>query len=798
MQLKNRERSSVRPLSVAVAGILSLAAFAASAQESAPSLMLDEIVVTAQKRAASLQDVPLSVAAVEGEKMVDAGIKDLADMAGYVPNFEKADTSIGQYLIIRGIGSGINQGFEQSVVQYMDDVALGRSVLARMPFMDLDRIEVLRGPQNVLFGKNSIAGALSIVTAKPTSELTGRVGVEYEPEYNGREGNLVISGAFSDNIRGRLAARYYEEDGYFKNNLTGRDEAQRKETAIRGTLAWDITDTLDATLKYEHDTFDYKGRTDEMLFTYQNPAPTSPFYGLTYPQIAAALGAMVGQDIGSDDGRQDFHRNSNIDEWSNNEVNVATLTANWNLGWSTLTAVSGYADYKIDENNDTDASGIDVFTTTQYETYDQFSQEIRLVSPGGEKIDWIVGAYYQDWNLKFRANLDTDGQNLFTALGALGGPYAPLGALGWVHNWREYSGDSTTWAGFGQGTWNATDSLRLTVGARYTQEKKSAARTVDIVNAQTGAFNLTQAAIASAVFGVDFKTLGEVTGGLYPIHDISGKRSEDAFTPSAIIQYDVNQDSMLYASVSKGYKAGGFDARGNKAAGQFEYQNESVLSYEAGVKSAFLDGAAEANVALFYSDYKDLQVSQFDGTLGFVVGNAAAATVQGVEVDGRWLITSGLTLSGSLGYLDFSFDKYDGAACTAIHAVLTGEKLCDYAGKTNIFAPEFTGSVSLDWVASLSQSLSLHTTLDANYRSSQFVDVTLNPDIKQDAVTKLNARLALEADSWSVAVVGKNLTDETVASFITDTPLSNTVGAPAYTGYMDRPRTIALQATYKF
>jgi len=798
MYLKNRGGTSTRPLFLAVTGILSLAAFAASAEEPETALMLDEIVVTAQKRAESLQDVPLSVAAVEGEKMLDAGIKDLADMSGYVPNFEKADTSIGQYLVIRGISSGINQGFEQSVVQYMDDVALGRSVLARMPFMDLERIEVLRGPQNVLFGKNSIAGALSIVTAKPTRELTGRVGLEYEPEYNSREGTLVISGPLSDTVRGRLAARYYDEDGYFKNNLTHRDEAQRKETAIRGTLAWDITDTLDATLKYEHDTFDYKGRTDEMLFTYQNPDPSSPFYGLTYPQIAQALGAMVGQDIGSDDGTQDFHRNTNIDEWSNNEVNVATLTANWSLGWSTLTSVTGYADYTIDEDSDTDGSGIDAFTTTQNEKYDQFSQEVRLVSPGGQKFDWIAGAYYQDWNLKFRSNFNTDGENLFTALAALGGPYAPLASLAWVRNMRTYTGDSTTWAVFGQGTWNATDALHLTVGARYTQEKKSATRVMDIVNAQTGMFDLMQAIVGSSVFGVDFKTLGEVTGGAYPIHDLSGKRNEDSFTPSAIVQYDISDDVMLYASAAKGYKAGGFDARGNKATGQFEYKNESVISYETGLKTTFLGGAAEVNAALFYSDYHDLQVSQFDGTLGFVVGNAAAATVQGAELEGRWAIATGLMLSGSLGYLDFSFDNYDGAACTAIHAVLTGEKLCDYAGKTNIFAPKWTGTVSLDWARPVSSSLSLHATVDANYRSSQYVDVTLNPDIKQDAATKLNARLALESDSWSVALVGKNLTDETTISFITDTPLSNTVGAPAYTGYVDRPRTIAVQATYKF
>jgi outer membrane receptor protein involved in Fe transport len=190
-------------------------------------------------------DVPLSVSAVSGTKMQEAGIMDLADLVSYVPNFQKSDTSIGSYLVIRGIGSGINQGFEQSVVQYVDDIALGRAPLARMPFLDLARVEVLRGPQNVLFGKNSIAGALSLVTNKPSDELEGSIMLEYEPDYETSVANLVVSGPLTDTLRGRLAVRYYEDGGYFENNLNGDDEANREDTTVRGILAWDPTDTLE-------------------------------------------------------------------------------------------------------------------------------------------------------------------------------------------------------------------------------------------------------------------------------------------------------------------------------------------------------------------------------------------------------------------------------------------------------------------------------------------------------------------------------------------------------------------------
>jgi len=255
--------------------------------------VLEEVTVTAQKRAQSLQDVPLSVNAIAGDKLEKSDITDLADLTSYVPNFSKSDTSIGQYLVIRGISSGINQGFEQSVVQFVDDIALSRSNLARMPFMDLERVEVLRGPQNVLFGKNAIGGAISMVTAKPTEELMARGLLEYTPNWDGYSGTAVVSGPFTESLRGRLAVRYAQDDGYFDNNLTGNEEPNREESAIRGIVDWDVTDSFSASLKLETSRIDFRGRNDEMVFTYQNPVPQSPFYGLTYPQIAMAVGQLA-------------------------------------------------------------------------------------------------------------------------------------------------------------------------------------------------------------------------------------------------------------------------------------------------------------------------------------------------------------------------------------------------------------------------------------------------------------------------------------------------------------------------
>jgi outer membrane receptor protein involved in Fe transport len=239
-------------------------------------LAIEEIIVTAQKRAQSLQDVPISVSVVTGEKLIEAGITNLDDLAPYIPNFSKSESGIGPVLQIRGIASGNNPGFEQSVVMYMDDIALARHSLARMPFMDLERVEVLRGPQNVLFGKNSIAGAISMVTAKPSDELEGSVSVRYDGKYDDNEVIGVLSGPFTDSFRGRIAVRQAERGGYAMNAGNGRDEEQREESAVRATFALDIGDNAELTLKYEHDSIDSKGMSQELMFEYGNPLPLSP------------------------------------------------------------------------------------------------------------------------------------------------------------------------------------------------------------------------------------------------------------------------------------------------------------------------------------------------------------------------------------------------------------------------------------------------------------------------------------------------------------------------------------------
>lgn len=779
--------------------------------------MLEEVLVTAQKRAQSLQDVPISVSAVSGEKLERAGILDFADLSAYVPNFQKADTALGPVLLIRGIGSGVNQSFEQSVVQYADDVALGRAPLARMPFMDFERVEVLRGPQNVLFGKNSIGGALSITTAEPTEAFEGRVSAEYEHDYNQQLYTGVLSGPLTGALAGRLAVRSYSDAGYYDNLTSGNQEPGRDEFSIRGKLRWDFNDAITSTLKAEHAAIEANGTPSEVFLNM--PSGTGPlsflFSGLTYPEIGELLGELTGEDVGSEDGVFNFRRSTNVEESSEIAATNITLRLEGKLGAIDVTGVTAWLEYDTDELCDCDQLGLDVLSITQSEDYQQFSQELRFTSPVGGAFDWIGGAFYQYSDLAFDSFSLVDDNNVLTALGVLGDSLGPAGAeltaIGLGANsqtGRAYDSESEIFAVFAQATWHLSAHARMTIGARYTYEEKTASRVIDSRNTATDDFDLEQSIVVNQLLGIDLQTLGELSAtqalgpeypkGFFSTHNLDQTNSEDAFTPSLVLEWDASDSAMVYGSVASGYKSGGFDARGNRE-GDFFYDNETVVTYELGAKTRLFDNRAELNAAAFYTDYRDLQVSQFDGEAGFFVGNAPKAVTQGVELDGRVQLSEGLSATLSMAYLDFEFKEYEGS-CSRPEFIETGVRQCDYQGRRNIFTPEWSGSLGLAYTRMIASGYSLYAGLDVSYVDEQFVEVTLYEPLQQDAYTRVNAQLGLESDRWSILLIGRNLTDEDITSYISEVTLSggNPFYAPSYAGFYERPQTVALQFNYWF
>ena len=784
-------------------------------------LVLEEILVTAQIRVESLQDVPVSVSAVAGEKLMQAGIDKIEDLQAYVPNLSMSETGIGTNIYIRGIGSGINQGFEQSVGMYVDGVSYGRAQLSRAPFLDLQRVEVLRGPQNILFGKNSIAGALSIITAKPSDEFEGSISALYEPDHKEQVFDVILSGPIAEGFGARLAYRNRTMDGYMQNLTLGTDEPERDEETIRLTFAWEASEDLDLTLKLENGTFDVTGRQIEVVNEMPNSIPGSPFNGLTYSQI---LVGVFGQDPSVLNNTADFQRSSNGDS-SENETDNITLTANYALGEHTLTFISGFLQYEYDENCDCDFTGANVFLVRSQEEYEQFSQEIRFTSGLGGDWEFLGGLFYQTSELDFQDRLTLPNSILPTVLN-LDPRFAgtnPGNVLANTAVPRTFTTDTDIFSGFLQATWNLSDSLRLTFGGRYTWEEKDATRTLDITDANGNLlpFDYGIGIIPGQMWGVDavYDVIFNTTR-----HNLSDDRSEEKFSPLVNVQYDVSGDIMVYATLSQGSKSGGYDARSNAglmpvpntpvvlpttppislggAVGTFEFDDEEAVSFETGAKMTLLDGAGELNVAVFRTEYSDLQVSIFDGRFGFNVGNAAEAISQGIELDGRYRVTEELTLIGSLAFLDFEFDDYDNGQCNFGEPPSSQDGVnCNYDGRTNQYVADWSGTLTADYLIPIGDTLEMRATLDLVFTDDYNPTQTLDPVMQQDGYTKVNARISITNldNTWELALIGKNLTDEEIITFAGQTPLSGSnFGAPSRYAFYEREQTVAVQAIYRF
>lgn len=772
-------------------------------------IRLEEILVTAQKREQNLMDVPISVNAMAGEKIDETGITGIERMADYIPSLNMTQTGIGTTISIRGISSGVNQGFEQSAAQYVDGVHFGRAQLSRAPFLDIERVEVLRGPQSILFGKNSTAGAISITTARPTDDFEAKVTGLYEPEHGEQDLRAVVSGPLTDQLSGRLAVLDRSIDGHFHNTTLNRDETREEDQVVRGTLLWQPNSQWDVTLKLEDGSFDQEGRNLEVVNPVEIELPGRP----TVP-YSAVLAQLTGGAYTLDT-TQDFNRQSNGD-YSYNNTSNAMLEVETELGEHSLTAITGYTAYDYEELCDCDFVGVPLFNILSNEDYSQWSQEFRIASPQSGPFSYLGGLFYQSSDLDFddKIRVPTDSR-LPAALEPSVGPGAAL--LNGAASERNFRQDSDIAAIFFQGTWDLTSDLRLILGGRYTDEEKTASRRQyhTVTDPDSGA-------TVERPVGTPQDPYNGLFGlfNIEPYEALERSRSESDFTPSVVVQYDLNSSDMLYASYTTGFKSGGFDVRSNShpdpmvnnaynassgtpqpITGVFEFEDEEVKNYEVGGKFVMADGRAELNAALFHTDFQDLQTSQFDGAFSFNVTNAAEATIQGLEVDGRWMLSESLLLSGGFAYLDFEYDDFPTAQCYFGQA--PGQTQCDASGQSREFTPELQGNLSANHTAELGRGLTLSSTLDLIYSDEYLTTPTLDPRMVQDSYVKVNARIALSGQDnrWELALIGKNLSDEEIVSYANGLPVATVLTQGTGTGYYafyERPRSIALQGTLRF
>jgi len=750
-----------------------LAAAVAVALPGAAMAQLEEVVVTATKRAESVQDIPMSVQAVSGERLEAMAISELSDLATTIPNFSIGDGVTTNLITMRGMGSGEDRSFEQSVSMFVDGIYMPRSRQTRTPFFDADRVEILRGPQAVLFGLNSTAGAISIHSAvnNPGDEFEARLTGEYEAEYEGGKVTGVVGGSPIDSLGLRLAIESGESgDGYIDNDTLG-DQGDTESTVARVSAVWEPTDKLIVTAKYNYADYEVHGQTAEV-----------------------ANGIADAVDGG--DGKLDWN-NSGIGELlpllapisqhdltkpgSEQEVGNFALNMDYALGEHTVTGLFGYSDYDYSLSTDLDgvanagfgAPGLSA-DAMSYEEYEQSSAEIRLTSPGGETIDYVMGIYYQD------STLTSDQPNIQQLPDYVTG--LPVTLIERGNNIFEQ--DATLWSGFVSLTWNMTESFRLIGGGRYSDDDKDWSRSSICQHSFDGGANWGPAAFN--------------TGACAQASDQKGNVSSDNFMPEIVAQYDWGDDTMVFAKYSESAKSGGAATGTSIPDGQLVYDDETAKGFEVGIKTSLLDGMAELNVVAFYTEFDDLQVKASfveDFQVITEIGNAGEATTQGIEIDGRWALTDWLTMGSAVAYLDAEYDDFKGAACDTsgtLPAMPDGAG-CDASGQNLPFSPEWTGSAYADVVFPVTSGLNLVGNLTASYSDDYLTDGTLDPRQAQGSYTKYDASLGLEASTgqWNVSVIGKNLSDEEIN-------MSGQALGAYDIGYLMPPRLVVVQATWRF
>jgi outer membrane receptor protein involved in Fe transport len=801
--------------------LISLPASQVIAQEG--SRALEEIVVTAAYREQGLQDVPVSISAVTGDTISRAAIQKAEDIQFLVPNFTLTETGIGTNAFIRGAGSGINQAFEQSVGTYIDGVHFGRAQQWRSPFLDIERVEVLRGPQSILFGKNSVAGALNITTARPTDEFEGSFGASWEFEDDESIIEGMVSGPISERIRYRVAARQREMKGYMWNDTLKEEEPNREDWTVRGTLEFDVTDNLVATLKAEVGEFDVDGRHIEIVN--ELPAAGGPFQGLQYNQI---LSLVFGADPSVNNVVRDDVRSSNGD-FSYNESENFALTLDWALGDYELKSITAMSTFDYDEFCDCDFTGADVFGAALQESYDQFSQEFRLSSPIGERFDFIAGLYYQTSEHEYADQITVSPTSVL--INAINAQSPGSGFL--VANTqasRLAAVDADVISAFAQLNFHLSDSFTLQVGARVTNDQRDGDRTLAIVSGDFSPLPVAQTAaplVYGNLFGITSTNLNALSQSTIPQLSVpatallgalgslpvEGSRDKTKTSPEIKFVWTVGNDNLLYVSAAEGFKSGSFDFRANNRnfypdmETSFEFEDEEATNIEFGGKFLLAEGAMELNFASFYTEYDNLQISIFDGVLGFNVGNAASAEIQGLEMDMRWAATDVLTVSGGLAFTDFEFTDFQNGQCyfgATPDVDLDGDgtpELCDYTGKSNQMVSDFQANVAFDIRVPVGRNLEFGALFDVFYTDDYDASATFDPGLVQDSYTMINARVSLgdQSGRWEIAALAKNLTDERVLSFGGDTPLAgSTFGAKSNYAFYGRGSTITLQGTMRF
>ncbi|WP_102794706.1 TonB-dependent receptor [Bowmanella denitrificans] len=756
-----------RALAVGVALAMSGSALAQEQNQDAlpqgqSSKSVEVIQVTARHKVESLQETPIAISAFSGDQLANSRIEALNGIAERVPGFQMNVYNAAEpELFMRGIGSDIESaGAGAAIGIYVDGVYISRGVAAAMDLYDLASVEVLRGPQGTLYGKNVVGGAINFITKKPSMAYPeGKVELT-AGNYGLFQARGYVTGGLSDNVGAKLAFSAVNRDGFGKNTHTGNDADTLERYSMRGQLLINPSDDLEILLSADYSKSD--------------SVPTVRHISYSEGRNAAFISA---------DPRE---ADNEFDGFEDTEVKGLSANIRYDLEGMTFTSITAYRDndfsfYEnaaagmVDDglffdpwgdpanNNVADDDALaamqvdDMWYQQKDEQSSQFSQEFRLAGVHG-KLDWQMGAYYM------REDIDRHEMVNYWF-------HTPWGTTtGTLYNSTYNVTDS--YAVFGQASYNFTDAWRMTAGLRWSEDEKD---------------------FRSVASGRRFDNWdnmhGDLNGNRVAGYDVNTQGSWDAWTPSLVVDYKASQDLFFYYSLARGYKAGGFNGEGPESAEEAlaSFAPEFALNHELGFKSQAFNDRLRLNGALFFTKYTDLQsqvwVETGPNTPADLEVRNGTGEAQGLELEFTALLTDNLTLTGAYGYIDSEFTdtfEVDGSDLNGNRMRRTPEHTLNLAA-----AYEWETDLGL-WAARL----------DYQYQDEYFFDNSNDPLTQVDSEYTVNASLQLASldDSWRVQLWAKNLTDEqNIASTTVYAAWDNTV----FSSYK-APRTFGISATYQF
>jgi iron complex outermembrane receptor protein len=685
---------------------------------------LEVISVTSSRRTKSLTEVPMAISAFNALTLERANVLDIEDIAGLTPGFTLSTYNpVTPQPYIRGVGTNSSSvGDDASVGVFIDDVFTGRAGGFRSDMFDIQRVEVLRGPQGSLYGRNVAGGAISVITKKPTEFYEAKLKATYG-SYNLIQLQGMVSGAIAENVNGRFAGSIRQRDGWVDNIATGTELRDQDNQSFRGKLDFRLSDNTKLMVIADYSKDDLRSPGARTIKNYESVFGEAPTTGNAIDKV----------DLFND---------------GNTKREIYGISGNLSVEFSDMlfTSITAFReqDYAFDDDlfgRYFAASNISL-TNDASENSKQITQEFRLQNLSSEPLEWTVGLYFFNEDIE---RVEAWDSSISYAL--QGSPELKSRPI-----W-DAANETTSYALFGEGTYSINDHWSVTLGGRYTYDKK------DFTNVATGGADL--------------------FGFLQENYQVAAEKSWNSFTPKLTANYFTDSNDMFYFTVSEGYKAGGYNGlAANKETAMTPFDQEKARNYEAGFKARLFDRKLTVNTAVFYLDYTDLQSFTTDLDTGDVRTATGDAEIKGIELDANARVGESLRLFATLALTDSEYTTF------AQDPTVVGNSLTR--------TPEKSGSLGFNyqWLLADDQTLDLRT--DLTYQSNVYYSVANEDAAAGKSHALVNANLTWESlEGWEVSAYVKNVTDKEYASHaFSQSGLSFVVEG--------EPRTFGVSATKLF